>query len=142
METTYNRNPQEPPSAASSHESMGNKRRLPLCIYDIFFDIPHPSVIASAVDATRNVVGLNNDRQDVRARIIDAPVVVCPLVVEELYNPDNITRISRFAFPEFDENQSSEYALCEVEKGISLKSIIDLNFSFDFIFFQSIFQLA
>lgn len=109
MEAKYTRNPQEPPSEPSSHESMGQKRRLPLCIYDIFFDIPHPSVVASAVEATRNnVVGINSDRQDVRARIIDAPVIVCPLVVEELYNTDNITRISRFAFPEFDENQSSE----------------------------------
>eukprot|EP00569_Conticribra_weissflogii_P015809 CAMPEP_0171411470 /NCGR_PEP_ID=MMETSP0880-20121228/30157_1 /TAXON_ID=67004 /ORGANISM="Thalassiosira weissflogii, Strain CCMP1336" /LENGTH=1269 /DNA_ID=CAMNT_0011928559 /DNA_START=137 /DNA_END=3946 /DNA_ORIENTATION=+ len=107
MAAKYTRNPQEPPTEASSHESMGKKRRLPLCIYDIFFDIPHPSVVASAVEATRNVVGMNTDRQDIRARIIDAPVIVCPLVVEELYNPDNITRKSRFAFPEFDENQSN-----------------------------------
>ena len=63
------------------------QRRLPTCIFDLFFDLPHPA--ASVTD---------------RAKIIDPPVTISPLLMREMYDADNITRLSRFAFPEYDES--------------------------------------
>eukprot|EP00986_Skeletonema_menzelii_P010410 scaffold5067_cov161-Skeletonema_menzelii.AAC.22 len=68
-------NPQEPGSKLD---------RPPVCVYDLFFDLPHP--IATE-----------------KTRIIDPPVTLSPILSEEMYKPDNISRLARFAFPEYDE---------------------------------------
>lgn len=68
-------NPQEPGSKLD---------RPPVCVYDLFFDLPHPT-------ATE------------KTRIIDPPVTLSPILSEEMYKPDNISRLARFAFPEYDE---------------------------------------
>ena len=80
-------NPQEPPVSCSLQRSS----RLPYCIYDLFLDLPHPAASSN----------------DQRSRIIDPPVTICSLLSREMYTPENIARISKFAFPEFDETHNS-----------------------------------
>lgn len=77
-------NPQEPPSRQSSDRKNA---RLPFCVYDLYLDLPHPSATANGE----------------RTQIIDPPVTVCPILAQEMYNPENIARLSKFAFPEHDE---------------------------------------
>jgi hypothetical protein len=84
-------NPQEPFSS-----SGGDDLRLPVCVYDLFFDLPHPT----AMDKTR---------------VIDPPVTLSPILSEEMYNPDNISRISRFAFPEYDAVTQTQQLASEQE---------------------------
>ncbi|KAL9189789.1 hypothetical protein ACHAXT_009464, partial [Thalassiosira profunda] len=85
-------NPQEPPSRpaypayCNEASHTRTKRRLPTCIFDLHLDLPHPA--AASTD---------------RARIVDPPVAVCPLVVEEMCHPVNLSRLSRLAFPEYDD---------------------------------------
>lgn len=82
------RNPQEPPASGST---VDTKTRLPFCVYDLFLDLPHPSASANGE----------------RTLIIDPPVTVCPLLAQEIYNPEIIARLTKFAFPEHDEVASS-----------------------------------
>lgn len=81
-----NHNPQEPPPSKKSSKHDDKQKRLPTCIFDMFFDLPHPA--ASTTD---------------RAKVIEPPVTISPLLVTEMMTPDNITRLSRFAFPEYDD---------------------------------------
>ena len=80
-------NPQEP---FSSSGGDGKLDRPPVCIYDLFFDVPHPSAISD------------------KARVIDAPVTLSTTLSEDMCKPDNISRISRFAFPEYEVSQSQQ----------------------------------
>ena len=85
-------NPQEA-SHFPQNKKLERKKRLPFCVYDLFFNLPHPAAPAEVSD---------------RAQIIDPPVILCPLLNEEMCNPDNVTRLSRFAFPEHDESSLKE----------------------------------
>lgn len=78
-------NPQEPPPTSKDTKS----HHLPFCIYDLFLDLPHPS--AAAIGE--------------RTLIIDPPVSVSPIIATEIYNPDTIARISKFVFPEYEDNE-------------------------------------
>ena len=70
----------------------------PPALYDLFFDIPHPAASPSCP----------------RARAIDAPSsnneeilasdLAVQTVMDELFDPSNIARIARFAFPEHDDD--------------------------------------
>ncbi len=93
-------NPQEAREAAASSSSAydydnksnsngNNNKQLPTCIFDLYLDLPHPA--ASTTD---------------RAKIIDPPVTISPQLTTEMYNPENISRLSRLAFPEYDELSS------------------------------------
>lgn len=68
-------------------------QRSTTCVFDLFFDIPHPAATALCE----------------RAKIIEPPGRVHPDIVE-LYDPSNISRIPKFAFPDFDENTDAEGA--------------------------------
>ena len=74
----------------------------PPTLYDLFFDLPHPAASPGCP----------------RARVIDSPSVVAAAgggadaeatdaaaraVMDELFDPSNISRIARFAFPEHDD---------------------------------------
>lgn len=93
---SFTTNPQEPPSSAfqSKHHSSGSgqQRRLPTCIFDLFLDLPHPA--ASTTD---------------RAKIVDPPVTIMQSLASEMYNPENIARMSKFAFPEYDASSDSAF---------------------------------
>jgi hypothetical protein len=78
-------NPQEPPHHRPQTDAKSP--RLPFCVYDLFLDLPHPSASANGE----------------RTLIIDPPVTVCPVLSQEMYNPENIARLSKFTFPEHDE---------------------------------------
>ncbi|KAL7548414.1 hypothetical protein ACHAWF_011705 [Thalassiosira exigua] len=88
-----NHNPQEAPplppgpSHGGGGHSPAKQRRLPTCIFDLFFDLPHPA--ASTTD---------------RAKIVEPPVTVSPPLAREMCNPDNVARLSRLAFPEHDDH--------------------------------------
>ena len=81
---------------------MNNHQPLPL--YDLFLDLPHPAAVNSCPPAKITGCPINN-----------------PEIEKEL--SDNISRISRFAFPEFDDtlgqhiprdtalNRFSQYAM-------------------------------
>ena len=81
-------NPQEPPSSAADPN-----KALPTGVFTLFVDLPHPAAS-------------NSDR----ARIIDPPVTLSPLLQRELFLPDNFTRLSQFAFPEYDDSSSKNKA--------------------------------
>lgn len=87
-------NPQEPFSSSGGDNSKLD--RPPVCVYDLFFDVPHPT----AMDKTR---------------VIDPPVTLSPILAEEMCNPDNISRISRFAFPEYDAVTQTQQLASEQE---------------------------
>jgi len=75
----------------------------PPTLYDLFFDLPHPAASPGCP----------------RARVIDSPSVLSATgvhdasaeatdaaaraVMDELFDPSNISRIARFAFPEHDD---------------------------------------
>ena len=99
-------NPQEAPASSSSPFPPGssggkdgsrkddnnninnnNRRRLPACVYDLFLDLPHPGGSASP---------------DHAARVIDPPADPASLS-SEVRKPDMIFRLSRLAFPEYDD---------------------------------------
>jgi hypothetical protein len=102
-------NPQEAPASSSSPFPPGssggkdgsrkddhtnsnnnnNRRRLPACVYDLFLDLPHPGGSASP---------------DYAARMIDPPVEMMPAsLASGVRKPDSIFRLSRLAFPEYDD---------------------------------------
>ncbi len=81
-------NPQEPFSSSID--------RPPVCVYDLFFDLPHPT-------ATE------------KTRIIDPPVRLSPILSEEMYKPDSISRLARFAFPEYDAVAQQQQLASEQE---------------------------
>eukprot|EP00804_Cyclotella_cryptica_P019971 CCRYP_007890-RA/>CCRYP_007890-RA protein AED:0.06 eAED:0.06 QI:175/0.87/0.77/1/1/1/9/101/1035 len=81
-------NPQEPPFSRPAIDTKLSQR-LPFCIYDLFLDLPHPSASASGE----------------RSLIVDPPVTICPILSQEMCNPENIARLSKFAFPEHDDSQ-------------------------------------
>ena len=83
-------NPQEPFSSSSED-------RPPVCVYDLFFDLPHPTATTE------------------KTRIIDPPVTLSPILSEEMYKPDNISRLTRFAFPEYDEVTQTQQLASEQE---------------------------
>jgi len=85
-------NPQEPPSSTST-----NNNQLPINIYDLFLDLPHPAqVFESSTTTTTD-----------RAQIIDPPAGALNNEIQcELYSADNITRLSQFAFPEYNDLSS------------------------------------
>ncbi len=58
------------------------------CVFDLFFDIPHPAASSASCE---------------RAKIIEPPGKIHPDVCE-LYHPSKISKIPKFAFPDFDEN--------------------------------------
>ena len=88
--SAYATNPQEPPLSTSS-SSDNNNKQLPTCIFDLFLDLPHPA--ASTTD---------------RAQLIDPPITISSRLQTEMYNPDNITRLSKLAFPEYDIDVESD----------------------------------
>ena len=69
-------------SSCSSHEYT-------TCVFDLFFDIPHPAASPASCE---------------RAKIIEPPGRIHPDIIE-LYHPDNISKIPKFAFPDFDEKK-------------------------------------
>lgn len=81
---------------SQENNTSGGESQLPpsseitTCIFDLFFDIPHPC--ASALCE--------------RAKIIEPPGSVYPDIAE-LYDPSNISRIPKFAFPDYDEPSDS-----------------------------------
>mmetsp|Transcript_16402 Transcript_16402/g.25381 ORF Transcript_16402/g.25381 Transcript_16402/m.25381 type:complete len:1158 (+) Transcript_16402:152-3625(+) len=83
-------NPQEPFSSSSED-------RPPVCVYDLFFDLPHPTATTE------------------KTRIIDPPVTLSPILSEEMYKPDNISRLTQFAFPEYDEVTQTQQLASEQE---------------------------
>ena len=60
------------------------------CIFDLFIDLPHPSASPTCQ----------------RAKIIEPPGRVHP-DISELYDPSNMSRIPKFAFPDYDESIDS-----------------------------------
>ena len=86
-------NPQEPFSSGG-----GEDHRPPICVYDVFFDLPHPAAFSTD-----------------KALVIDPPVTLSQLLSDEMYSPDNISRISRFAFPEYDAVKSMQQLASEQE---------------------------
>ena len=84
-------NPQEPPSSTTDNN------QLPTNIYDSFLDLPHPAqVFESSTTTTTD-----------RAQIIDPPINYINNEIQcELYSADNITRLSQFAFPEYNDLSS------------------------------------
>ena len=87
--SAYATNPQEPPphSNNSSNSNNNNNKQLPTCIFDLFLDLPHPA--ATTTD---------------RAQLIDPPITISSQLQTEMYNPENISRLSKLAFPEYDTN--------------------------------------
>ena len=105
-----NVNPQEAPASSSSpfppgssggkdrsrkddynnnNSNNNNRRRLPACVYDLFLDLPHPGGSASP---------------DYAARMIDPPVEMMPASLSsEMCRPESVFRLSRLAFPEYDD---------------------------------------
>ena len=86
-------NPQEPFSSSSDGSKLD---RPPICVYDLFFDLPHPT-------ATE------------KSRIIDPPVTLSPMLSEEMCRPDNMSRLTRFAFPEYDAVAQTQQLASEQE---------------------------
>jgi hypothetical protein len=85
-------NPQEPPSSTST-----NNNQLPINIYDLFLDLPHPAQVFETSTTTTTD----------RAQIIDPPINYVNNEIQcELYSADNITRLSQFAFPEYNDLSS------------------------------------
>jgi len=97
-------NPQEPPpSSAGDRRSSRLKitpETLPTCAYDLYLDLPHPAA------TTRD-----------RARIVDPPVTISQSLYDEMYDPDNVLRLSRFAFPGYDESGASEASYRARQRG-------------------------
>ena len=62
------------------------------CIFDIFFDIPHPA----------------SSPLNERARLIEPPESTNPEVAAEMHEPKNIAKIARFAFPDHDDQTHGE----------------------------------
>lgn len=89
-------NPQEPFSSGGGGDA--SKDRPPSCVFDLFFDLPHPAAFSTD-----------------KALVIDPPVTLSQLLSEEMYSPDNISRISRFAFPEYDAVKSTQQLASEQE---------------------------
>ena len=58
-------------------------------LFDLFFDLPHP-----AASSTNE-----------RARMIEPPEIHNPAMLAEMYEPSNISRIARFAFPCHDDQE-------------------------------------
>jgi hypothetical protein len=79
--------------AASYNDSR--QIRSPPCIFDIFFDLPHP--------------GASKDSE--RARMIEPPNDSVQSIVAELYEASAISRLARFAFPEHDDHQHGRYLI-------------------------------
>jgi len=68
------------------------------CVFELFIDIPHPA--SSSI----------NDR----AKVFDPPEHVNSDIAAEIYEPKNIARIARFAFPDHDD-----ISFCELFPTIS-----------------------
>ena len=71
------------------------KRSFPemtICIFDVFFDMPHPEASASCE----------------RAKVIDPPWNPRVIDASDLYEPMNIARIARYAFPDCDGHNLGE----------------------------------
>ena len=84
--SAYATNPQEPPPHSNNtSSSSSNNKQLPTCIFDLFLDLPHPA--ASTTD---------------RAQLIDPPITISSQLQTEMYNPENISRLTKLAFPEYD----------------------------------------
>jgi len=77
-------------SAFRGSEDMRRESEV-TCIFDLLFDIPHPA--ASPLCE--------------RAKIIEPPGNIHPDVME-IYDPQNISRIPKFAFPDYDEEADYE----------------------------------
>ncbi len=86
-------NPQEPFSSSSDGSKID---RPPVCVYDLFFDLPHPTA-------------------NEKSRVIDPPATLSPMLSEEMCNPDNISRLTRFAFPEYDAVAQTQQLASEQE---------------------------
>ena len=64
-------------------------------LYDLFFDLPHPAASPSCE----------------QARIFGPPpslVNAVGSVIQELYDPSNVARVARFAFPDHDDQLHGE----------------------------------
>ena len=59
------------------------------CVFDLFLDIPHPN--ASQVCQP--------------AQIVEPPDLTHHALISEMYGPDSISRIARFAYPDYDDRQ-------------------------------------
>ena len=73
-------NPQEPPASqqndsghysnnSSNNNNKQKNKRLPICIFDLYLDLPHPAA------STRD-----------NAKIIDPPVTFSPPLAKEMHN--------------------------------------------------------
>ncbi len=91
---------------SSSDSQNRSSSPVTTCIFDIFFDIPHPS--ASALCE--------------RAKIIEPPGRVHP-DISELYDPSNISRIPKFAFPDYEESTDYVGALLSIFVCICCKDV-------------------
>lgn len=81
--------------ASSSDE---RQLRAPPCIFEMFFDLPHP--------------GASSDSE--KARMIEPPQVTETGVLAELYDAAAISRIARFAFPEHDDHKHGASLCCSL----------------------------
>mmetsp|Transcript_11612 Transcript_11612/g.17596 ORF Transcript_11612/g.17596 Transcript_11612/m.17596 type:complete len:1079 (+) Transcript_11612:370-3606(+) len=81
------RSHRDAPASSSSSTSTD----VTTCVFDIFFDIPHPAASPTCE----------------RAKIIEPPGRIHP-GISELYDPSNVSRIPKFAFPDYDEQTDIE----------------------------------
>ena len=86
---------ERPPFGEPPYNSSSSAETSTTCIYDLFFDVPHPSASPTCE----------------RAKIIEPPGRTHP-VISELYDPSNISRIAMFAFPDYDEHLDSGMFFC------------------------------
>ncbi len=77
------------PSSSEQMRSSNSSHESTTCAFDLFFDIPHPAASPASCE---------------RAKVIEPPGRIHP-DVSELYHPNNISKIPRFAFPDFDEQK-------------------------------------
>jgi len=91
-----NGNPQGPSSSLSKFYT---NKAPPTCVFDLFLDLPHPA--ASARD---------------RAKIINPPATDTSFSCSEMCNPDNLTRLAKFAFPDYDESDDQSQSQLRQQK--------------------------
>mmetsp|Transcript_17083 Transcript_17083/g.25078 ORF Transcript_17083/g.25078 Transcript_17083/m.25078 type:complete len:201 (+) Transcript_17083:111-713(+) len=82
---------------ATQQQQQGLENNGAVGIYDLFFDLPHPAASSPCE----------------RARVIEASTNSCSggcfnASVGELFEASNVSRIARFAFPEYDDQKHDQ----------------------------------
>ena len=96
---------------ASQYHGHPMRTTVP-CIFDLFFDLPHPGA----------------SRDAARARMVAPPGVSNPAIAAELHDPSALSRLARFAFPEHDDHK---HGACRV---VSCRYSAYFGSSVDYIF--------